>query len=401
MVTFAIVLVTYNRPQLLRYALESLRVQSYREFTVHIVDNGSDPPVDLDALPGGMDLTLMRFATNQHPSDAGEAGIRHVLAHHRDSHFLMLADDDVLSPNALAVAAALFERHPELESLGVGFTYFDHDQRVWLSSDADLAWFSGELRRYDARRLALSLCSYWGIGPTIEGGTPRLTHPSASFLSLDLLRRTQATQGEICIRPLGDVGYVGCCFHTDAVGYLDLPLAVLGKTTVREMNGVQPGGRAYWKRRDGSRLEYTPLKGSSFANIAVESHLKVLHRNGIHRSWDCSLRPDFFLRHLEQVLTDDPETEETRTDAAEAAPLLVESLIRAGQLAPTCDRQKAAARAVEALRASVAEARRARTVEQCQEQAPLERRFADIVECATWQDKMLAMPLLSRSASAR
>lgn len=400
MVTFAIVLVTYNRPQLLRYALESLRAQSYREFAVHVVDNGSDPPVDLDALPGGIDLTLTRFATNQHPSDAGEAGIRHVLTHHRDSHFLMLADDDALSPNALAVAAALFDRHPELESLGVGFTYFDHDQRVWLSSDADLARFSGELRRYDAQRLALSLCSYWGIGPIIEGETPRLTHPSASFLSLDLLRRTQAAQGEIYIRPLGDVGYAGCCFHTGSVGYLDLPLAVVGKTAVREMNGAQSGGRAYWKRRDGPWLEYTPLKGSSFASIAVESHLKILHRNGMHCRWDCSLRPEFFLRHLEQVLADDPETEETRADVAEAVPLLVESLIRAGRLRPTCDRQKVAASMVEYLRASAAEARRTRAAEQRREQTPVGRRFADIVECAVWQDRMLAMPILSRSASA-
>lgn len=399
MVTFAIVLVTYNRPQLLRYALESLAAQSYREFTVHVVDNGSDPPVDLDALPGGIDLTLTRFTTNQHPSDAGEAGIRHVLARHRDSHFLLLADDDALSPNALAVAAALFGRHPELESLGVGFTHFDHDQKVCLAADADLGRFSGELMRFDARRLALSLCSYWGIGPIIEGERPRLAHPSASFLSLDLLRRTQAAQGEICIRPLGDVGYVGCCFHTEAVGYLDLPLVVLGKTAVREMNGAQAGGRAYWKRRDGPWLEYTPLKGSSFVNIAVESHLKVLCRNGIDRQWDCSLRPDFFFRHLAQVLEDDPETEETRADAAEAAQWLVESLIRAGRLAPTCDRQKAAADAVEYLRAAAAEARRERTVRQRQERVPEGRRFADIVACAAWQDEALAMLLLKRSAN--
>ncbi len=400
MVTFAIVLVTYNRPQLLRYALESLRAQSYREFTVHVVDNGSDPPVDPDSLPGGMDLTLTRFATNQHPSEAGEAGIRHVLTHHRDSHFLLLADDDALSPNALAVAAALFEHHPELESLGVGFTYFDHDQRVWLSSDAELARFSGELMRFDARRMALGLCSYWGIGPIIEGGTPRLAHPSASFFSCDLLRRTQAVQGEICIRPLGDVGYVGCCFHTDTVAYLDLPLAVLGKTAAREMNGAQPGGRAYWKRRDGPWLEYTPLKGSSFVNIGAESHLKVLHRNGIHRVWDCSLRPDFFLRHMQQVLEDDPETDETRADIAEAAPLLVESLIRAGRLAPTCDRQEAAASVAACLRASAVRARRARAAGRHPEQTPAGRRFTDIVECAAWQDRELAMPILSRSANA-
>ena len=399
MVTFAIVIVTYNRPHLLRYTLESLQAQSYREFTVHVVDNGSDPPVALDSLPGGLDLTLMRFASNRHPSDAGEAGIRHVLAHHRDSHFLLLADDDVLSPNALAIAAALFERHPDVESLGGGFTYFDHDRGVHLSSDADLSRFSGELMRFDARRLALGLCSYWGIGPAIEGGCPRLAHPSASFFSLDLLRRTQAAQGEVLIRPLGDVGFVGCCFHTDAVGYLDLPLAVLGRTAVREMNGAQPGGRAYWKHRDGPWLEYTPLKGCSFANVAVESHLKVLYRNKIDRDWDCTLRPEFFVRHLEQVLADDPETDETRADVAEAAPLLVESMIRSGLLPSTCDRQAAAARVVEHIRASVLGARRARAAAGDQQgEATGGRRFVDIVDCATWQDRMLAMPLLSRSA---
>jgi hypothetical protein len=250
----------------------------------------------------------------------------------RGTHFVTLADDDVWTPHTLEIVARVFEENPGMESLGVGLSHFDHDASQPVSTHAFLASFTGVLQRYDARRMGLSFCSSWGIGEKIQDNLPRLSHVSATFLGRDLVDRTAAKQGGLYIKPFGDVGYIGCLFNTDNSYYLDLPLAVIGSTQQREMQGSQSGQRMKWER-EVPFLEHSPIKGCSFVNMGMDGHMKVLHRNGIQRGWDCSLRPDFFIRHLEHVASDRPWTETTERDIQEALPLAVEALMKQHNLA--------------------------------------------------------------------
>ncbi|MBU6391867.1 MAG: hypothetical protein KGQ83_06475, partial [Planctomycetes bacterium] len=52
-------------------------------------------------------------------------------------------------------------------------------------------------------------------------------------------------------------------------------------------------------------------------------HLKVLHRNKLDKICDCRLRPDFYYRHLKQVISDSPWTWITLKDVAECVPYLL------------------------------------------------------------------------------
>lgn len=43
---FGILVLTYNRPELICLTLQSLASQTYRDFSVLLIDNGTRPPLD-------------------------------------------------------------------------------------------------------------------------------------------------------------------------------------------------------------------------------------------------------------------------------------------------------------------------------------------------------------------
>lgn len=105
---FSVILTTYNRPQLLRDALESLRQQSVHDFEV-IVVNDHGEPVEHLLDPAPFALTYLRQGRNQGLSAARNAGLK--LAGGR--YVTYLDDDDLYLPHHLATLAAAFAEHPD------------------------------------------------------------------------------------------------------------------------------------------------------------------------------------------------------------------------------------------------------------------------------------------------
>src|SRR5882757_6376591 len=86
---FSVVIPTYNRPEMLRECLESLRREYQNErFEVIVVDDGSEPPVDLREYAGAMKLQMLRQA------NAGPAGARNAGAGRACGKYLVFLDDD-------------------------------------------------------------------------------------------------------------------------------------------------------------------------------------------------------------------------------------------------------------------------------------------------------------------
>lgn len=384
---FSILVLTYNRPELLSATLKSLSLQTYRNFSVHLVDNGSNPPVDIKELPGDLDLTYSRFETNQHPCDASNAGLKYL----QGTHFAILADDDVWSPHTLEIVAEIFSRDAGIESLSTGLNRYDYHSNRPLYGRAFLEQFNGHLYAFDGMQTGLAHCNFWGIGPKNDFPMPRMAHPSASFYKRELIERTIAKQQELYVKPFGDVGYLGCCFNTAKIHYLDLPLAVLGQSQVSELNGARPGQRQHWLR-EVSFLEHSPLKGCSFINMGVDGHLKVLHRNGVTDKHDCNLRAEFFIRHLSQVATDEPWTDATLGDLREAMPLAVEKILQERGLAGT-KASKAITdhlwKELEAIRDKKVAANSYAPPVQSAKDLP---HFDHILDYAVWQEERFALP---------
>ena len=322
MIKFSIFLLTYNRHELVVKTLNSLIAQTYTNFEVLLYDNGSSPSVKyiIDAYQDNR-IIYKRYEKNQNSNDVAEDSLNNMSG----SHFIFLADDDVLVPNALNIVNDLFCSQ-EIDILQVGVVNFNHTTLICDLSKINLHQFTGKLDISDSVEAAFHFCNVWGIGPIKNYKGPRTCHPSGFFISREMIKKTRQSQAELFLKPFGDVGYVGALLNTDKYHYLDLPLAIIGEAQIRETNGDKPGQRHKWNK-DVEFLEHSPLKGVSFTNMATDVHLKALHRNNWHEKYDCRLRPDFYFRHLKQVLSDSPWTYITLRDALEVIPYAFRSVL--------------------------------------------------------------------------
>ncbi|MBD9484366.1 glycosyltransferase [Pseudomonas sp. PDM14] len=104
---FSIVVITYNRPQLLKDALNSIDSQSLRDFDVVLVNDCGEP---VEALLGDYPFPIMylRQGYNQGPAAARNAA--HRLA--RGRYLVYLDDDDLFLPEHLQTLADALDEHP-------------------------------------------------------------------------------------------------------------------------------------------------------------------------------------------------------------------------------------------------------------------------------------------------
>ena len=108
--TVAVVVVTYNRADLLAQVLEGLAAQSRRPDLVVVVDNASTDHTRavLDAAPAGLPLERLHLEENTGGAGGFHAGVR--TAYDRGLDRIWLIDDDVRpAPDCLAVLMAVDE----------------------------------------------------------------------------------------------------------------------------------------------------------------------------------------------------------------------------------------------------------------------------------------------------
>ncbi|MBK4990288.1 glycosyltransferase [Pseudomonas sp. S36] len=107
-VLFSIILTTYNRPHMLRDALNSIAGQAFTDFEVILVNDNGDP---VESLLADYDfpVTYLRQGRNRGPAAARNAALR--LASGR--YVVYLDDDDLYLPDHLQRLAQGLEAHPD------------------------------------------------------------------------------------------------------------------------------------------------------------------------------------------------------------------------------------------------------------------------------------------------
>lgn len=118
----SVVIPTYSRPGLLKQALQSIAAQSYRDWEVIVIDDGSNPPVtaqDISPIVGD------RFRLLHHHQSLGTAVAKNrgVAAASGDL-ITLLDDDDLLEPFALQAIADAFAACPRIDCLFMNITPF-------------------------------------------------------------------------------------------------------------------------------------------------------------------------------------------------------------------------------------------------------------------------------------
>lgn len=106
--SFTVVIATYNRPKLLRRAIESALRQGIEELEIIVVDDASNIPLAsvVDVYPG---IVYLRQERNQGPGPARNRGI----AHASRPFVVILDDDDELLPGALTTIRDHLLSYPE------------------------------------------------------------------------------------------------------------------------------------------------------------------------------------------------------------------------------------------------------------------------------------------------
>jgi glycosyltransferase involved in cell wall biosynthesis len=113
-----VIVPTHNRPDLLREALESLRSQAFAGWEAIVVDDASTPAASLDVEDPR--IRIVRHATAQGGAAAKNTGI----ANARGNLLAFLDDDDCYDRRYLERAVDILDRHPELDVLFMGVTWF-------------------------------------------------------------------------------------------------------------------------------------------------------------------------------------------------------------------------------------------------------------------------------------
>lgn len=302
---FSIFVPTYNRHEILRHTLKSIHEQMHDDYEVFVVDRGSEPSVgaDVESL-GDPRFHFIQSSQNRHICDDAEQMISSMTG----EQFLFLADDDVLLPNALAVVNNLAHTFPDVEYISSGYGIYDF-------SGCSLEWprnFSGQVFTYPALFSCYHYLCSWGIGLKKDYYAPPVSHSSLIFLGKGLIDRTRALQKELFIKSYGDIGYVGVLANTKRALYADIPLGIIGAGHPRETDGILD---RFKHEAELDYLEHVPNKTvACFENIGLDTHLKVLIRNGLKMDYPPYLRPSAHRRQMKIIVKDHPFTARTWTD---------------------------------------------------------------------------------------
>ena len=210
---------------------------------------------------------------------------------------------------------------------------------------------------------------------------------------MDIIRKTLKRQKELLVLPFGDVGLLGCYLSSQFSHFLDLPLTVLGESKAKEMSGSKPGKRKYWDKYKDD-LKFSPVIASSFPNMELESHLKVLHLNKIEKLLDTSIRPEWYFTHMKHILSDDPWTPETERDLNEAIPFTIESLMKYYGFS----REKAQAHVENWIQEQKAELKTQKDSNESNQMTNkgITKHFVDINDFARWQEENFVIPKLDK-----
>jgi glycosyltransferase involved in cell wall biosynthesis len=136
---FSVVVPTYNRLELLRRTLESVRRQQFTDFELIVVDDGSTDGTlaDLRAMDAGVQVLTQ---PNRGPGAARNRG----LACARGRYVAFLDSDDLWFPWTLASYAALIRRHDSPAFIAGKALPFEHEAALAQAVDAAPVadWFS-------------------------------------------------------------------------------------------------------------------------------------------------------------------------------------------------------------------------------------------------------------------
>jgi glycosyltransferase involved in cell wall biosynthesis len=136
----SVIIPTYNRAELIHESLDSVFFQTFRDYEVIVVDDGSTDNT-AEVLRPLAEQGKLRYIrqSNQGASAARNRGI----AEARGNFIAFLDSDDLFDPAKLELQVKYYQAHPEMGLVHSGFTKFDNNGNDL--GYRDTSWFSGDI----------------------------------------------------------------------------------------------------------------------------------------------------------------------------------------------------------------------------------------------------------------
>ena len=126
MTTVSVIIPIFNRARMVTRAISSVLYQTYRDFEIIVVDDGSH-----DATPRVLKQFNDRIISLTHPRNMGVSVARNTGIRAARSPLIALLDsDDYWLPQKLAVQTAFFHQHPEAVACQTEEYWMRHGRRV-------------------------------------------------------------------------------------------------------------------------------------------------------------------------------------------------------------------------------------------------------------------------------
>ena len=118
----SVIIPTYQRAHLIRESIDSVLAQTYRDFEIIVVDDGSTDGTH-EVVAGYRNRVRYIYQENRGPSSARNSGIKAA-----QGEFIAFQDsDDLWLPEKLASQVPLFDRDPEIGLVYCDMSYFRSD----------------------------------------------------------------------------------------------------------------------------------------------------------------------------------------------------------------------------------------------------------------------------------
>jgi glycosyltransferase involved in cell wall biosynthesis len=129
---FSVVCPVHNRPELVRAAIDSVLAQTFSDYELIVVDDGST-----DATPEVVRSYGGRVTLLQQPKSGAEAARYLGVTHARGEYLIGLDSDDLFYPEAFAVYDRALRAFDDPPVLLAAMSYFEHGQAVPVNPPSD------------------------------------------------------------------------------------------------------------------------------------------------------------------------------------------------------------------------------------------------------------------------
>lgn len=154
--TFSVCIPAYNRARHLSDLLDSVLAQEYKDFDIVICEDRSPEREKIAGIVGHYSAKhpgVIRYFENE--KNLGYDGnIRNLVAKATGAFCFFMGNDDIMCKGALAIAADVIRRHPDVGLILKSYAWFDHSAD---NINQEVRYFTEE-RRFRAGREAIVIC---------------------------------------------------------------------------------------------------------------------------------------------------------------------------------------------------------------------------------------------------